>query len=914
MPETDEKLRFLLGFGLLCGGQSGIINRYYCYWEEKELAHKYVYLFSEGNASMRALLGGKGANLAEMTKIGLPVPQGFTISTEACTKYYEDGRKISDEIKAEILEYIVKMEEITGKKFGDLENPLLVSVRSGARASMPGMMDTILNLGLNEKVVEVMAKKSGNARWAWDCYRRFIQMFSDVVMEVGKKYFEKLIDEMKEKKGVELDVELTADDLHELADQFKAEYKKQLGTDFPNDPKEQLFAAIEAVFRSWDNPRANIYRMDHDIPYSWGTAVNVQMMAFGNLGDTSGTGVAFTRNPATGEKGLFGEFLMNAQGEDVVAGVRTPMPIAQMQEVLPEVYEQFLGVCKTLENHYRDMQDMEFTIEDKKLYMLQTRNGKRTAAAAIKIACDLIDEGMISEQEALMQIDAKSLDMLLHPQFDAAALKKAKPIGKGIAASPGAAAGKIVFTAEDAASRGKNGEKVILVRLETSPEDIEGMKYSQGILTVRGGQTSHAAVVARGMGTCCVSGCGDIKMDEENKCFALAGKAFHEGDELSLDGSTGYIYDCLIPTVPADPNSGYFGRIMELSDKYKKMRVRANADTPSDARQAAAFGAQGIGLCRTEHMFFDPDRIGAFREMICAETLEEREAALAKIEPMQQADFEGLFEALDGHPVTIRFLDPPLHEFVPTDEADIAALAKAQGKTVAYIKQVIAGLHEFNPMMGHRGCRLAVTYPEIAKMQTRAIIKAALAVKARHADWELVPEIMIPLVGETKEMKFVKDVVVKTADELIKAAGSDLKYEVGTMIEIPRAALTADEIATEAEFFCFGTNDLTQMTFGFSRDDAGKFLSSYYENKIYEFDPFARLDTVGVGKLMETAVKLGRSVRPSLHCGICGEHGGDPSSIEFCHRIGLDYVSCSPFRVPIARLAAAQATIREQRQ
>ena len=878
------------------------------------MAHKYVYLFSEGNASMRALLGGKGANLAEMTKIGLPVPQGFTISTEACTKYYEDGRKISDEIKAEILEYIVKMEEITGKKFGDLENPLLVSVRSGARASMPGMMDTILNLGLNEKVVDVMAKKSGNARWAWDCYRRFIQMFSDVVMEVGKKYFEKLIDEMKEKKGVELDVELTADDLHELADQFKAEYKKQLGTDFPNDPKEQLFAAIEAVFRSWDNPRANIYRMDHDIPYSWGTAVNVQMMAFGNLGDTSGTGVAFTRNPATGEKGLFGEFLMNAQGEDVVAGVRTPMPIAQMQEVLPEVYEQFLGVCKTLENHYRDMQDMEFTIEDKKLYMLQTRNGKRTAAAAIKIACDLIDEGMISEQEALMQIDAKSLDMLLHPQFDAAALKKAKPIGKGIAASPGAAAGKIVFTAEDAAVRGKNGEKVILVRLETSPEDIEGMKYSQGILTVRGGQTSHAAVVARGMGTCCVSGCGDIKMDEENKCFALAGKAFHEGDELSLDGSTGYIYDCLIPTVPADPNSGYFGRIMELSDKYKKMRVRANADTPSDARQAAAFGAQGIGLCRTEHMFFDPDRIGAFREMICAETLEEREAALAKIEPMQQADFEGLFEALDGHPVTIRFLDPPLHEFVPTDEADIATLAKAQGKTVAYIKQVIAGLHEFNPMMGHRGCRLAVTYPEIAKMQTRAIIKAALAVKARHADWELVPEIMIPLVGETKEMKFVKDVVVKTADELIKAAGSDLKYEVGTMIEIPRAALTADEIATEAEFFCFGTNDLTQMTFGFSRDDAGKFLSSYYENKIYEFDPFARLDTVGVGKLMETAVKLGRSVRPSLHCGICGEHGGDPSSIEFCHRIGLDYVSCSPFRVPIARLAAAQAAIREQRQ
>ncbi len=876
------------------------------------MAHKYVYLFSEGNASMRALLGGKGANLAEMTKIGLPVPQGFTISTEACTKYYEDGRKISDEIKAEILEYIVKMEEITGKKFGDLENPLLVSVRSGARASMPGMMDTILNLGLNEKVVEVMAKKSGNARWAWDCYRRFIQMFSDVVMEVGKKYFEKLIDEMKEKKGVELDVELTADDLHELADQFKAEYKKQLGTDFPNDPKEQLFAAIEAVFRSWDNPRANIYRMDHDIPYSWGTAVNVQMMAFGNLGDTSGTGVAFTRNPATGEKGLFGEFLMNAQGEDVVAGVRTPMPIAQMQEVLPEVYEQFLGVCKTLENHYRDMQDMEFTIEDKKLYMLQTRNGKRTAAAAIKIACDLIDEGMISEQEALMQIDAKSLDMLLHPQFDAAALKKAKPIGKGIAASPGAAAGKIVFTAEDAAVRGKNGEKVILVRLETSPEDIEGMKYSQGILTVRGGQTSHAAVVARGMGTCCVSGCGDIKMDEENKCFALAGKAFHEGDELSLDGSTGYIYDCLIPTVPADPNSGYFGRIMELSDKYKKMRVRANADTPSDARQAAAFGAQGIGLCRTEHMFFDPDRIGAFREMICAETLEEREAALAKIEPMQQADFEGLFEALDGHPVTIRFLDPPLHEFVPTDEADIAALAKAQGKTVAYIKQVIAGLHEFNPMMGHRGCRLAVTYPEIARMQTRAVMEAAIEV-SREKGFSIEPEIMIPLVGDKKELKFVKDIVVEEAETVKKERNSNIIYHIGTMIEIPRAALMAGEIAEEAEFFSFGTNDLTQMTFGFSRDDAGKFLYSYYQAKIYESDPFARLDQNGVGQLIRIAAEQGKKTRPNIKMGICGEHGGDPSSIAFCHDAGLTYVSCSPFRVPIARLAAAQAALNSKK-
>ena len=880
--------------------------------ERTSMAKKYVYLFTEGNAGMRNLLGGKGANLAEMTNIGLPVPQGFTITTEACTQYYEDGRRINEEIQAQIMEYIAKMEEITGKKFGDLENPLLVSVRSGARASMPGMMDTILNLGLNEDVVNVLAKKSGNPRWAWDCYRRFIQMFSDVVMEVGKKYFEKLIDQMKERKGVTYDVELTAEDLHELADQFKAEYKNQLGKDFPSDPKEQLFEAIKAVFRSWDNPRANIYRMDHDIPYSWGTAVNVQMMAFGNMGDTSGTGVAFTRNPATGEKGLMGEFLMNAQGEDVVAGVRTPMPIAKMKEVLPEVYDQFLTICDTLEKHYRDMQDMEFTIEDKKLYMLQTRNGKRTAAAAIKIACDLIDEGMISEEEALMQIDAKSLDMLLHPTFDPAALKKAEAIAKGIAASPGAAAGTIVFTAEDAVEHGKKGEKVVLVRLETSPEDIEGMKYAQGILTVRGGQTSHAAVVARGMGTCCVSGCGDIKMDEENKCFTLKGKVFHEGDVLSLDGSTGNIYDCLIPTVPADPNSGYFGRIMEMADKYKKLAVRTNADTPHDAKQAASFGAQGIGLCRTEHMFFDPERIGAFREMICSETVEEREAALAKIEPMQQSDFEGLFEALEGHPVCIRFLDPPLHEFVPTDEADIEALAKAQGKTVAYIKQVISDLHEFNPMMGHRGCRLTVTYPEIAKMQTAAVIKAALAVKARHADWNVVPEIMIPLVGEVKELKFVKDVVVKTADELIAAAGVELKYEVGTMIEIPRAALTADAIATEAEFFCFGTNDLTQMTFGFSRDDAGKFLPAYYANKIYESDPFARLDTTGVGKLMDMAVKMGKATRPALHCGICGEHGGDPSSIEFCHKIGLDYVSCSPFRVPIARLSAAQAAIKEK--
>ena len=880
------------------------------------MAKKYCYLFSEGNAKMRELLGGKGANLAEMTNIGLPVPQGFTISTEACTQYYEDGRQINPGIQAEIMEYIEKMEKICGKKFGDLENPLLVSVRSGARASMPGMMDTILNLGLNEEVVETLAKKSGNPRWAYDCYRRFIQMFSDVVMEVGKKYFEKLIDEMKEKKGVTQDVELTADDLKELANQFKAEYKKQLGKDFPSDPKEQLFEAIKAVFRSWDNPRANVYRMDHDIPYSWGTAVNVQMMAFGNMGDNCGTGVAFTRNPATGEKGLMGEFLTNAQGEDVVAGVRTPMPISKMAEVFPEVYKQFQEVCKILENHYRDMQDMEFTVENEKLYMLQTRNGKRTAAAAIKIACDLIDEGMITEQEALMQIDAKSLDMLLHPQFDPKALKEADKknvVGKGIAASPGAAAGSIVFTAEDAVKEGKKGKKVVLVRLETSPEDIEGMKFAQGILTVRGGQTSHAAVVARGMGTCCVSGCGDIKMDEENKQFTLAGKVFKEGDALSLDGSTGNIYDCLIPTVPADPNSGYFGRIMELADKYKALGVRTNADTPKDAKQAAAFGAQGIGLCRTEHMFFDPARIGAFREMICSDTVEEREAALAKIEPMQQADFEGLFEALGGYPVTIRFLDPPLHEFVPTDEADIKALAKAQKKTVAQIKQIISDLHEFNPMMGHRGCRLTVTYPEIAVMQTKAVIKAAIAVKQRHPDWNIVPEIMIPLTGEAKEMKFVKDIVVKTADAVIKEANVELHYEVGTMIEIPRAALTADEIAKEAEFFCFGTNDLTQMTFGFSRDDAGKFLPAYYANKIYESDPFARLDTIGVGKLMKMAVELGRQTRPEMSCGICGEHGGDPSSIEFCHNIGLTYVSCSPFRVPIARLAAAQANIRNPR-
>ena len=880
------------------------------------MAKKYCYLFTEGNAKMRELLGGKGANLAEMTNIGLPVPQGFTISTEACTQYYEDGKQINPDIQAEIMEYIDKMEKICGKKFGDKENPLLVSVRSGARASMPGMMDTILNLGLNEEVVNVIATKSNNPRWAWDCYRRFIQMFSDVVMEVGKKYFEKLIDEMKEKKGVTQDVDLDAEDLKTLANQFKAEYKKQLGKEFPNDPKEQLFEAIKAVFRSWDNPRANIYRMDHDIPYSWGTAVNVQMMAFGNMGDNCGTGVAFTRNPATGEKGLMGEFLTNAQGEDVVAGVRTPMPIAKMAEVFPEVYKQFQEVCKILENHYRDMQDMEFTVENEKLYMLQTRNGKRTAAAAIKIACDLIDEGMITEQEALMQIDAKSLDMLLHPTFDAKDLKaadKTDVIGKGIAASPGAAAGSIVFTAEDAVKEGKNKKKVILVRLETSPEDIEGMKYSQGILTVRGGQTSHAAVVARGMGTCCVSGCGDIKMHEDEKYFELAGKIYREGDEISLDGSTGTIYGRLIKTVPADPNSGYFGRIMELADKYKALGVRTNADTPKDAKQAAAFGAQGIGLCRTEHMFFDPARIGAFREMICSDTVEERVEALAKIEPMQQADFEGLFEALGGYPVTIRFLDPPLHEFVPTEKADIEALAKAKNKSVKQIKEIIDSLHEFNPMMGHRGCRLTVTYPEIAVMQTKAVIKAAMAVKARHADWNIVPEIMIPLTGEVKELKFVKDIVVKTADELIAAAKSDLKYEVGTMIEIPRAALTADEIAKEAEFFCFGTNDLTQMTFGFSRDDAGKFLPAYYANKIYESDPFARLDTVGVGKLMKMAVDLGRKTRPGMSCGICGEHGGDPSSVEFCHEIGLTYVSCSPFRVPIARLAAAQANIRNPR-
>ncbi len=882
------------------------------------MAKKYCYLFTEGNAGMRELLGGKGANLAEMTRIGLPVPQGFTISTEACTQYYEDGRKINPEIQAEIMEYIDKMEKICGKKFGDKVNPLLVSVRSGARASMPGMMDTILNLGLNENVVNTIATKSGNPRWAWDCYRRFIQMFSDVVMEVGKKYFEKLIDKMKTEKGIEYDVDLTADDLKTLAHQFKEEYKKQLGKDFPDDPKEQLFEAVKAVFRSWDNPRANVYRMDHDIPYSWGTAVNVQMMAFGNMGNTSGTGVAFTRNPATGEKGLMGEFLVNAQGEDVVAGVRTPRPIQEMATTpgLENAYVEFTKVCQTLENHYHDMQDMEFTIEDGKLYMLQTRNGKRTAAAAIKIACDLIDEGMITEQEALMQIDAKSLDMLLHPQFDAAALKAADKnnvVGKGIAASPGAAAGSIVFTAEDAVKEGKAGKKVVLVRLETSPEDIEGMKFAQGILTVRGGQTSHAAVVARGMGTCCVSGCGDIKMDEENKQFTLAGKVFKEGDPISLDGSTGNIFDCLIATVPADPNSGYFGRIMSLADKYKALGVRTNADTPNDAKQAAAFGAQGIGLCRTEHMFFDPARIGAFREMICSDTKEEREAALAKIEPMQQADFEGLMEALEGQPVTIRFLDPPLHEFVPTEEEDIKALAKTQGKTVAQIKQIISDLHEFNPMMGHRGCRLTVTYPEIAVMQTNAVIKAAINVQKRHPDWKVVPEIMIPLVGEVKELAYVKKTVVETADAVIKAAGIDLHYEVGTMIEIPRAAITADEIATEAEFFCFGTNDLTQMTFGFSRDDAGKFLPSYYSAKIYEFDPFARLDTKGVGKLMETAVKLGKGTRKELHCGICGEHGGDPSSIEFCHNIGLDYVSCSPYRVPIARLAAAQANIKRPR-
>ena len=877
------------------------------------MAKKYCYLFSEGNAKMRELLGGKGANLAEMTGMGLPVPQGFTISTEACTQYYEDGRQINPDIQAEIMEYISKMENICGKKFGDNENPLLVSVRSGARASMPGMMDTILNLGLNEKVVNVIADKSGNPRWAWDCYRRFIQMYSDVVMEVGKKYFEQLIDKMKEEKGVTQDVELTADDLKTLANQFKAEYKSKIGEDFPDDPKEQLFGAVKAVFRSWDNPRANYYRMQNDIPYSWGTAVNVQMMAFGNMGDTSGTGVAFTRNPATGEKKLMGEFLMNAQGEDVVAGVRTPMPIDKMKEIMPEVYEQFQKICNTLENHYRDMQDMEFTIEDKHLYMLQTRNGKRTAAAAIKIACDLIDEGMISEKDAIMQIDPKTLDALLHPQFDAAALKKAKPIGNALPASPGAATGEIVFTAEDAVAEGKKGKKVILVRLETSPEDIEGMHYAQGILTVRGGMTSHAAVVARGMGTCCVSGCGAIKMDEENKQFTLNGKVYKEGDVISLDGSTGNIYGEGIPTVAADTSSGYFGRIMELSDKYKALAVRTNADTPADAKQAASFGAQGIGLCRTEHMFFEPDRIAAFREMICSDTVEEREAALAKIEPMQQSDFEKLYEALGGYPVTIRFLDPPLHEFVPTTEEDIAALAKAQNKTVAQIKQIIADLHEFNPMMGHRGCRLAVTYPEIAAMQTRAVIKAALNVQAKHPEWTMVPEIMIPLVGEVKELAYVKKVVVETADAIIKEAGSNMKYLVGTMIEIPRAALTADEIAKQADFFSFGTNDLTQMTFGFSRDDAGKFLDAYYDKKIYENDPFAKLDQTGVGKLVDMACKMGRATNPELHLGVCGEHGGDPSSVEFFHRTGLDYVSCSPFRVPIARLAAAQAAIKDEK-
>ena len=874
---------------------------------------KWVYLFKEGDASMRNLLGGKGANLAEMTNIGLPVPQGFTITTEACTQYYEDGREINDEIQGQINEYIEKMEEITGKKFGDKENPLLVSVRSGARASMPGMMDTILNLGLNETVVETIAAKSGNPRWAWDCYRRFIQMYSDVVMEVGKKYFEELIDEMKAKKGVSQDVDLTAEDLKELASQFKAEYKEKIGEDFPDDPKKQLMGAIKAVFRSWDNPRANVYRRDNDIPYSWGTAVNVQSMAFGNMGDDCGTGVAFTRDPATGEKKLMGEFLTNAQGEDVVAGVRTPMPIAQMEEKFPEAFEQFKQVCKTLEDHYRDIQDMEFTVENKKLYMLQTRNGKRTAQAALKIACDLVDEGMRTEEEAVAMIDPRNLDTLLHPQFDAAALKAATPMGKALGASPGAACGKIVFTAEDAKAWAERGEKVVLVRLETSPEDIEGMKSAQGILTVRGGMTSHAAVVARGMGTCCVSGCGDIVMDEENKKFTLAGKEFHEGDAISLDGSTGNIYDGIIPTVDATI-AGEFGRIMAWADKYRTMGVRTNADTPSDAKKARELGAEGIGLCRTEHMFFEGNRIDAFREMICSDTVEEREAALDKILPYQQGDFEQLFEAMEGNPVTIRFLDPPLHEFVPQTEEDIKKLADAQGKSVETIKAIIESLKEFNPMMGHRGCRLTVTYPEIAVMQTKAVIRAALAVQAKHADWTIVPEIMIPLVGEEKELKYVKKIVVKTADEEIKAAGSDMKYEVGTMIEIPRAALLADEIAKEAEFFCFGTNDLTQMTFGFSRDDAGKFLDAYYDAKIFENDPFAKLDQNGVGKLMDMAVKLGKGQRPELHCGICGEHGGDPSSVEFCHRIGLDYVSCSPFRVPIARLAAAQAAIAEKRK
>ena len=876
------------------------------------MAHKYCYLFSEGNATMRELLGGKGANLAEMTNIGLPVPQGFTISTEACTKYYDDGRKINDEIMAEINEYIVKMEGITGKKFGDKENPLLVSVRSGARASMPGMMDTILNLGLNEDVVAVMAEKSNNERWAWDCYRRFIQMYSDVVMEVGKKYFEELIDKMKAEKGVTQDVELDANDLKELAGQFKAEYKAKIGEDFPSDPKEQLMGAIKAVFRSWDNPRANVYRRDNDIPYSWGTAVNVQSMAFGNMGDDCGTGVAFTRDPATGAKGLFGEFLTNAQGEDVVAGVRTPMHIQEMEQKFPEAFKEFTEVCKTLEDHYRDMQDMEFTVEHGKLYMLQTRNGKRTAQAALKIACDLVDEGMRTEEEAVAMIDPRNLDTLLHPQFDAKALKAATPIGKGLGASPGAACGKIVFTAEDAVEWADRGEKVVLVRLETSPEDITGMKAAQGILTVRGGMTSHAAVVARGMGECCVSGCSAINMDEANKKFELGGKTFVEGDVISIDGTTGNIYDGAIATVDAQI-AGEFGRIMAWADKYRVLKVRTNADTPADAKKARELGAEGIGLCRTEHMFFEADRIAAFREMICSDTVEEREAALAKIEPMQQADFEALYEALEGCPVTIRFLDPPLHEFVPTEEADIEALAKAQGKSVETIKNIIASLHEFNPMMGHRGCRLAVTYPEIAKMQTKAVIKAALNVKKNHPDWTIVPEIMIPLVGDVKELKYVKNFVVETADAVIKEAGADLKYEVGTMIEIPRAALTADEIAKEAEFFCFGTNDLTQMTYGFSRDDAGKFLDAYYDAKIFENDPFAKLDQVGVGKLMKMAIELGKAVRPELHIGICGEHGGDPSSVEFCHKIGLNYVSCSPFRVPIARLAAAQAAIKDSK-
>ncbi len=875
------------------------------------MANKWVYLFSEGNANMRELLGGKGANLAEMTSLGLPVPQGFTITTEACTQYYEDGREINAEIQGQINEYIVKMEEITGKKFGDKENPLLVSVRSGARASMPGMMDTILNLGLNETVVNVIADKSGNPRWAWDCYRRFIQMYSDVVMEVGKKYFEELIDKMKAAKGVTYDVDLTADDLKELASQFKAEYKAKIGQDFPDDPKEQLMGAIKAVFRSWDNPRANVYRRDNDIPYSWGTAVNVQSMAFGNMGDDCGTGVAFTRDPATGEKKLMGEFLVNAQGEDVVAGVRTPMPIAKMEQEFPEAYKQFTNVCQTLEKHYRDMQDMEFTVENKKLYMLQTRNGKRTAQAALKIACDLVDEGMRTEEEAVAMIDPRNLDTLLHPQFDTAALKAATPVGKGLGASPGAACGKIVFSAEDAESWASKGEKVVLVRLETSPEDITGMKVSQGILTVRGGMTSHAAVVARGMGTCCVSGCGDIAMDEENKKFTLAGKEYHEGDPISIDGTTGNIYDGLIPTVDATI-AGEFGRIMAWADKYRTLKVRTNADTPADAKKARELGAEGIGLCRTEHMFFEEDRIAAFREMICSDTVEEREAALEKILPYQQGDFKALYEALEGNPVTIRFLDPPLHEFVPTEEADIEKLAQSQGKSVEDIKTLIASLHEFNPMMGHRGCRLAVTYPEIAKMQTKAVIRAAIEVQKAHSDWNVKPEIMIPLVGDIKELKYVKKVVVETADTEIAAAGVKLEYEVGTMIEIPRAALTADEIAKEADFFCFGTNDLTQMTFGFSRDDAGKFLDAYYDAKIFENDPFAKLDQTGVGKLMETAIKLGKPVNPNLHIGICGEHGGDPSSVEFCHKIGLDYVSCSPFRVPIARLAAAQAAISQR--